>query len=74
MTGHPVIEQAAVALLCGWDPLRYLSFSGQERLIADLILKRAAHLRTEELQRLVEAVGAHTGNRVGEILARAFAK
>jgi hypothetical protein len=72
MRGHPVIEQAAVALLCGMDPLRYLAADGVARVAADLVLERAAKLRSEEMRSLVEAVGAHVGNRVGEILARAF--
>lgn len=67
MSGHPVVEAAAVALLCGWDPLAYADASGVRRLFADAVLARAAKLRAEEMAAMAEAVGAHVGNRVAQI-------
>jgi hypothetical protein len=34
---------------------------------------RAQKLRAEEMQAFAEAIGAHTGNRCGEVVARALA-
>jgi hypothetical protein len=59
-----------VALLCGWDPIVYADADGVERAFADAVLERAARMRAEEMRAVVEAIGAHVGNRVGEVLAR----
>lgn len=60
MRGRPEIENSAAALLIGWgDPLAYLALDGAERFIADAILSRAAHLRSEEMTRMAEAIGSH---------------
>lgn len=72
MTGHPAVEAAAVALLCGWDPIAYARPSGVERIFADAVLQRAAELRAEEMGRQIEAIGQHVGNRVGEVVAQMF--
>jgi hypothetical protein len=72
MTGHPAVEAAAVALLCGWSPLDYARASGLDRIFADAVLQRAAELRSEEISRQVEAIGQHVGNRVGEVVSQMF--
>jgi uncharacterized protein YunC (DUF1805 family) len=72
MTGHPVVEAAAVALLHGMDPIAYLSLEGIERTVADAVLKQAQKMRVQELSQVAEAVGVHAGARVGEVLAKAF--
>jgi hypothetical protein len=72
MTGHPAVEAAAVALLCGWDPWSTPAHAGVERIFADAVLQRAAELRAEEMSRQVEAIGHHVGNRVGEVVAQMF--
>lgn len=50
MRGHPVIELAAVALLLGIDPVRFLSRRGVERAVMEEVVHRAWELRVEEIQ------------------------
>ena len=54
-------------MACGWAevPDEFRDFAGQ-------VLVRAQELHAQELKALAEAIGALTGNRVGEIVARAF--
>ena len=54
------------------DPVRYAGLTGMERLFMDLVLTRAQQLHADELKAIVEAIGALVGNRVGEVLAKAF--
>lgn len=56
----------------GMDPVRYARLSGMERLFMDLVLTRAQQLHADEMRAMAEAVGALVGNRVGEIMAKAF--
>ena len=50
MTGHPTIEVAAVALLLGVDPIRFLSRRGVERAVMEATVRRAWELRIAEIQ------------------------
>jgi hypothetical protein len=59
------VEAAAVALLCGWDPMAYLRARGTERLIADAVLRTANRLRNEEME--------HNAKLIGGYVAQAFA-
>jgi hypothetical protein len=65
MTTHPAVQNAAMALLCGWDPLVYLRASGVERLVADKVLETANRYRIEELETQAKLIAHH--------LARVFA-
>lgn len=67
MSGHPAVEAAAVALMLGWDPIRYLACEGLERDAADAVLRKAHQLRGEELSRLAEAVGYHCAKALGQM-------
>lgn len=49
-----------------------LELDGDDALIASLIVERAQQLQMERLENLVKAIGAHVGNHVARILARAF--
>lgn len=40
-----VVQDGTLALECGWDPLRYLSLTGVERLVAREILQEAVENR-----------------------------
>lgn len=47
-----VVQEGTLALNCGWDPIKYLSLTGTERLVAREILQEAAeHLASEEKAR-----------------------
>lgn len=70
MTAHPLVENAAAALVHGWDPIRYADLDDVERAFADSVLVSAAKLRSEEQIAYAQAIGAYVGNRVAEILAR----
>jgi hypothetical protein len=61
MTAHPAVQNAAEALLCGWDPLDYLRASGVERLVADAVLRQAAESRREEMDMFARAIAGHLG-------------
>lgn len=37
-----VVQDGALALECGWDPIRYLSLEGVEQLVGREILQEAA--------------------------------
>lgn len=54
------------------DPVRYAGLTGMERLFMDLVLTRAQQLHADEMKAIAEAIGALVGNRVGEVLAKAF--
>lgn len=72
MRGDPAVETAAVALLRGMDPIRFARLSGPELALHLAVLERAHILHGEEMTAYVKAVAAEVGNRVGEIVARAF--
>ena len=74
MSSHPAVEAAAVAMLRGWQPLpwAYADVPDEYMSYANRVLSRAAELHADEMNAVVQAVGAHVGNRVGEILAKAF--
>ena len=74
MRGGPAVEAAAVALNRGWAPMAcgWAEVPDEFRDFAGQVLVRAQELHAQELKALAEAIGALTGNRVGEIVARAF--
>ena len=39
------VQDGALALDCGWDPIRYLSLTGVERLVAREVIQEALELR-----------------------------
>lgn len=41
------VQDGALALECGWDPIKYLSLEGVERLVGTEILREAADRRAE---------------------------
>ena len=41
------VQDGALALECGWDPINYLSLEGVERLVAREILQEAAERRAD---------------------------
>lgn len=72
MTGDPAVEAAAVAALCGIDPLGYALATGVNRLFVDAVLARVAVLRAEEMARMAEAIGTYAGNAVADVIGRMF--
>lgn len=40
-----VVQDGTLALDCGWDPIKYLSLTGVERLVAREILQEAVECR-----------------------------
>ena len=40
-----VVQDGTLALDCGWEPIRYLSLTGVERLVAREILQEAVERR-----------------------------
>lgn len=74
MIGGPAVEAAAVAVLLGaWPfPWPYTATPAEWQWLVSAAMERAMVLRSEELKTLVEAVGAHVGNRVGEVMVRAL--
>jgi hypothetical protein len=66
-----------VALLLGvGDPMSFLDKTGTDYYISVAIVRKAQELQNErrkhELKYLVEGIGATTGNRVAEIIAKAL--
>ena len=66
------MHDAAVAALCGMDPLAYIHADGLEKAFFEAVLAEAAHQRSQELQQVALAIGKHAGYHVGEALAQMF--
>lgn len=50
MTSHPAIQNAALALTLGWDPIKYLSTEGVERIAAEVILGEAMEVHAKNME------------------------
>ena len=71
MTRGPLraaIQEGALALKHGWDPLHYLDLSHEDRLVAKEILQLAADNKAEEMQAFFKSMA----NVVQNGVARAF--
>lgn len=62
------VQDGALALEVGWDPINYLSLEGVERLVAKEILQEAAERRAEREKHHWKNMQASVQNGV----ARAF--
>lgn len=62
------VQEGALALECGWDPIRYLDLEGVERLVARAILQEAADRKGDNDKRFWKNVQGAVQNGV----ARAF--
>lgn len=62
------MQNAASALLIGWDPIQYLRLAGTERVVADAVLRVAVEKYAEDRTNLAESIGAACANA----LARSF--
>lgn len=64
-----------MALLHGWDPIEYMRLTDLERIVADVVLRRAAEMRAEqrreELSALAHNIGSHVGSTVAQLFSRA---
>jgi len=72
-----LVDTAAVGMLiAGGDPIDFLDRGPEDWMITVAVLRRAqqieAERRTAELKAVVEAIGAHVGNRVAEVISKMF--
>lgn len=62
------VQDGALALECGWDPISYLSLEGVERLVAKEVLQEAVERRADREKHHWKNMQAAVQNGV----ARAF--
>lgn len=65
---RPAVVDGALALETGWDPIRYLSLEGVERLVGREVLQEAANRKAEREKNFWKNVTVAVQNGV----ARAF--
>lgn len=59
------VQDGALALECGWDPIRYLSLEGVERLVGKEILQEVAERRGDRDKHHWKNMQAAVQNGVG---------
>ena len=58
----------------GWDPLQYLSLTGDDLRITRAVLERQQKIQDERLKGILESHATMVASRLAEILAKAFKK
>lgn len=60
------IQDGTLALECGWDPIRYLSLEGVERLVGREILQEAAERKAKRERDLLKNLQVVVQNGVAK--------
>lgn len=61
---RPLIQEAALALELGWDPIAYLGHEGVERLVARAVLQEALETKADSDSRFWKNMASSVQNGI----------